>query len=150
MKTKCLLLLFASLILAGHKAFAQSEQFNVVVDVTKPTPTCTIDPIADINFGTVTIPWTGSNSANGSTTATVTYVNTTSIVASLDKTNFYLDAPDNKVQVNLTLTPTSVPLTGSSSPQQQNFSIDGTVTVFPNATPNTYSDVVTFSVTCSN
>ena len=153
-------LTFAVLLLfAAGSAFAQTS-YNVSVTAQRPSPTCSVSGTPSLNLGTITIPWTGSTQGNLQTgNVSISYTNTTSITATISKTNYSWDSgkitgsvfiTDNNTATTGTGTVTKS-VTGSSNPQTLTLYLRGRGTVNAGATPGTYNDNSgTISLTCTN
>ena len=152
-------LTFAVLLLfAAGSAFAQTN--NVSVTAQKPSPSCSVSGTPSLNLGTITIPWTGSTQGNLQTgNVSISYTNTTSITATISKTNYSWDS--GKITGSVFITDNNTAnsghssvqkwVTGSSNPQTLTLYLRGRGTVNAGATPGTYNDNSgTISLTCTN
>ena len=155
------LLLAAAFLLVRPDAYAQSKAYTVQITAVKPDASCSISTnTITLALGSVTIPWSGSASSGlKSVQVDVSYTNTTSIQASINKTSYSWDTGKITASVFVTDNATATTgtgsvtksVSGSGSAQTASFYIKGTGTVQAGATPGNYSDNTgNFSVSCSN
>lgn len=148
---RTLSILFGLLLFATSSAFAQtSAPVNVSIQTVQPNASCSIQTSSiDLDFGQVTIPWTGAATKDATAQVDVSVADASTVAASLSKTT--LDLEPGKVSVALSLDAPSKSVTPSSQPQTVSFTVSGTATVQAGATPNTYTDNSTqLSISCSN
>ena len=139
------------LLLASGEVFAQSSApVNVSIQTVRPGASCSIQTAnVTLDFGQVTIPWTGATTKNATAQVDVSVTDASTVAASLSKNT--LDLEPTKVTVALSLDASSKSVTPSSQPQTVSFTVSGTATVQAGATPNTYNDNTTqLSISCSN
>ena len=147
---RTLSILFGLLLFATSSAFAQTAPVNISIQTVQPNASCSIQTSSiDLDFGQVTIPWTGAATKDATAQVDVSVADASTVTASLSKTT--LDLEPGKVSVTLSLDAPSKTVTPSPTPQTVSFTVSGTATVQAGATPNTYSDNSTqLSITCSN
>lgn len=147
---RTLSILFGLLLFATSSAFAQTAPVNISIQTVQPNASCSIQTSSiDLDFGQVTIPWTGAATKDATAQVDVSVADASTVTASLSKTT--LDLEPGKVSVTLSLDAPSKTVTPSATPQTLSFTVSGMATVQAGATPNTYNDNTTqLSITCSN